>query len=208
MRHIFFSAVLTLSFVVCAKASERPLGKSLAMSQNGNYIVVQEWRLGPDNHVQQLTFQVFAKDCDPWQWMTWKGTYWAPDWSVVLTENQGVVKGKGLPINVWPLIPDNGDFVVLLSDDGPGIWIFRRRTRFDREAPLQTGSERSVLVKAIAVGELLPPEKLLNNFATFVPPWFNQASFEFSPNEQLLIRYSDSPASVVINLKDGAIVSH
>jgi hypothetical protein len=206
--HIVFFALVTLSLSLCAKASETPQGKTLAMSKNGNYIVVQEWRLGPDNYVEQVTFQVFTKDRDPWQWMTWEGTYWQPDWSVVLTENQGVVKGKGMPINVWPLIPDNGNFIVLLDNMGfYGIWIFRRRTRFDWEAPLQIQSQNGLLVKAIAVEELLPPEKRpKNNIVTWAPPWFEKASFQFSPDDQLLMRYSDSPVSVTINLKDGTIV--
>ena len=198
----------SLSLSLCAKASQTPQGKTLAMSKNGNYIVVQDMGVDRDGHVEQVTFQVFAKDRDPWEWMTWEGTYWALDWSVVLTVNQGVVKGKGLPFNVWPLIPDDGDFIVLLDDmDFYGMWIFRRRTRFDWEDASQTGSARSVLVKAIAKEELLPQEKhRKDNVFTGHPHGSTTLVFEFSPDDQLLIRYSDPPVSLTINLKGGTIV--
>lgn len=141
-------ATLLLAAPFAAGSDLYSLCEMAATSANGRYLVVEEdqfKQIDPNtSKVEQMSWQVFSSVEFRRDIPASPGAHWTPDrWSVVLK--------PPFPMECpWPLIRDNGLFLVLMNGYEPGataLWIYRQS---EREV------HQGVLVKEIKLGELGP----------------------------------------------------
>jgi hypothetical protein len=209
-----FLPILILVSVLPALASAPPSCAKAASSGNGSFLVIRDFQLESTADrsrrikIQQVSFQVLTKTefLNDSERFTSGATYWEPLWDVVLTGNDQ----HPMPYCAVPLVSDDGEFLVLLSEHAAGpddsaLWIYRRR--YHPGDRLGDGPETSTLVKTVTLGEIWPvykfPKVLMVTDST--PLWFSGGSFDFSENNRLLMHDTRSGNSVRISLSDGAV---
>ena len=205
-----FLPILILVSVAPAPASPPPSCPKAASSGNGNFLVIRNFQLeGTANSsgrkIQQVSFQILTKSTfvNESERFTSRATYWEAMWDVVLA-------GTDLPqYCAFPLVSDDGEFLVLLSEHASGpddsaLWIYRRR--YHPGDRLGDGPATSTLVKTITMSEIWPVYKFPKAPITdSTPLWFSGGSFKFSENNRLLMHDTRWGNSVRISLSDGAV---
>lgn len=195
----------TSTFVFASSTTDCP---KAASSSKGNFLVIIERELEKvdenTSNVTKMTYEVYPREefRDDRINLISPATFWDDwlKWSVVHKRDSDAF--FRCP---EPLITDDGKFLVLLNDqvpspNTPAVRIYR--------APASQGStNEGVLVREIGMSEIWPAERFPKQLlATGADPyWFAGGSFEFSPDDRLLI-YKASWGSVVrINLANGSV---
>ena len=207
-----FLPILILASVAPAPASPPPSCPTAASSGNGNFLVIRNFQTeeaadrSGGRKIQQVSFQILTKSgfVNESERFTSGATYWDPMWDVVLT-------GTDQPqYCAFPLVSDDGEFLVLLSEHASGpddsaFWIYRRR--YHPGDRLGDGPAASTLVKTVTLSEIWPvlkfPKALMGTDST--PLWFSGGSFKFSESNRLLMHDTRWGNSVRISLSDGAV---
>lgn len=213
-RHLFLAILILVPVAPVLASPPRPCTKA-ASSKNGNYLVIRDVQLEPNQDrndgaaVHQVSFQVFTKTefASTSDRFTSAATYWESLlWDVVLTRSDT----RPLPVCAVPLLSEGGESLVLLNENAAGpadyaLWIYRRSSHpGDRMAD---GQGSSILVKTVTLGDIWPADKfpkvIVVTDATQL--WFAGGSFDFSEDNRLLTHDTRWGNSVRISLTDGAV---
>jgi hypothetical protein len=202
---------LILVCVLPALAGALPPCVKAVRSNNGNFLVISDAQLEPDqgniSRTQQVSLQVFPKEnfINTKDRVSSPATYWANwvQWSVVLdSSNSRPVPGCPLP-----LITDDGEFLIVLNVHATdsALRIYRRRDHIG--APVREGPDHGDFIRDITLREIWPADKLadVQIVTDETPQWFAGGTFEFSTDCRLLIHKTRWGNTVRINLRDGSV---
>jgi hypothetical protein len=193
-------------------------------SSNGNFIVVSDFQLGPAGPeyggaktVQRVSLLVFPREnfINAKGGVTSTAIFWTDflRWSVII-EPSGTRPIPGCP---FPLITDDGEFLIVLSESAidfgdPALRIYRRRDHPGEPRPVgeprPEGPDHGIVVKDISLNEIWPPGHLPRLVSDETPQWFDGGTFEFSPDCRMLIHKTRWGNTVNINLPDGSIAKN
>ncbi|MGB2605188.1 MAG: hypothetical protein WBC78_16440 [Candidatus Sulfotelmatobacter sp.] len=203
--------VLILASALPALAGPLPPCVKAVSSPNGNFLVISDAQLEPEQgniaRVRQVSLRVFPKEnfINAKDRVIAPVTYWANwvQWSVVLdsTNSRPV---PGCPLS---LITDDGEFLVVLNVHATdsAFRIYRRRDHLGD--PVRDGPDHGVFIKDITLREIWPADKLagVQILTDETPQWFAGGTFEFSADSRLLTHKTRWGSTVRINLEDGSV---
>ena len=194
----------TLTFLLCASAAfAGPLSPcfSAVSSASGAFLVITDAEFSHPlpGRADRVTLKVVHGTTHK---VLSSNMYWSSDfvgWSVVLTKDDSFM--SPCPMS---LISDDGDFLLLLSDDGvdSALRIYRRPER----------GHTGVQVRDIALKDIWPGQKwhewqeqhaLVMDGSS--PEWFEGGTFEFSSDSRVLIHQTRWGNIVHIHLSDGTV---
>jgi hypothetical protein len=155
-------------------------------------------------HIQTSTFRVLHRYVDPNEGLRLDGpdAYWTNQlWSVVFTSTDKPFYPPSCP---YTLVTDDGEFLILVGPDAPALSIYRRRLHPGQPIG-DPGPDHGVMVRQIALSDLLPPEHIPTMFTDHTPQWYGGGTFAFSPDNRTLIHKTRWGNTLQISLVTGAI---
>jgi hypothetical protein len=190
-----------------------PACVAATLSANQQVLVTNDFTSDdPDEtHARKVTGSVFrvfqeVKEPNAGLRITGPDTYWSfgPVWSVRFPSEES----SEIIACPYVLVTDDAEFLVLVmnSPSKTALRIYRRREHPGQRI-VGTGPDTGVLIKAIALSEIIPtPSSVLaQNYTDHTPQWYANGDFTLLDNNRTLVYRDKAAGSVRVDLATGRI---